>query len=140
MNNFLKENIPYFVVIIALLATAGSLFFGFHGIPICALCWYQRIFMYPLAFIILVGIVRKDRDLPWYVLPLSIPGMLIASYHVALQSGWVSERVEFCTVGVSCTTKYAEWLGFITIPLLSFLAFAVLTAAFLFLVINSQKS
>ena len=93
----------------------------------CLLCWYQRIAMYPLALIIPVGIIRKDKNLPLYILPLTIIGGSIAIYHNLLYYNIVPESLAPCVQGISCTTKLVEYFGFITIPLLSLTAFVVIT-------------
>lgn len=111
----------------ATLATAGSLYASeMAGLLPCTLCWYQRILMYPLVIIIAVGIWRKDKILPFYVLPLSVAGAIVALYHYLLQRGVLPSLVP-CTLGVPCATKYGEWLGFVTLPFLSFLAFSLIT-------------
>ena len=116
----------------AFVATVGSLFFSeIVKLPPCSLCWYQRIFMYPLVFIIAIGILKKDKHLPDYVLPLSIVGMLIAAYQYLLQMGVIPEAVANCLAGVSCTAKDVVWFDFVTIPLLSFAAFALITGCML---------
>lgn len=113
----------------ALLATMGSLYFSeIAGFPPCILCWYQRICMYPIVILLAVGILRKDSNVPYYVLPFSISGIVIAFYHNLLYYNIIPESAAPCTLGISCTTKFIEWFGFVTIPLLSFLAFAIITA------------
>lgn len=112
----------------ALVATLGSLYFSeIRDLPPCVLCWYQRIAMYPLTIIIAVTIVRLDRGVWLYVLPLSLIGFGIAVYHNLLYYGVIPESIQPCRLGVSCTTRQIEWLGFITIPLMSLTAFAVIT-------------
>ena len=112
----------------ALLATLVSLFFSeILKFPPCVLCWYQRILMYPLVIILAVGILRKDRGVYLYVLPLSIIGMVIAFYHNLLYWNIIPESQAPCLLGVSCTTKFIEYFGFITIPFLSFSAFLIIT-------------
>lgn len=132
MRNFIKQNILYFAWAQALLATFGSLYASdvLGWVP-CVLCWYQRIFMYPLVFILPVGILKKDKNLPYYVLPLSVVGAFIALYQYLLQIGIIPENATPCTFGISCTTRYVDLFGFITLPLLSFLGFAFITASVL---------
>ena len=127
-QQLIQKYILYIAFVQALVATLGSLFFSeIMKLPPCVLCWYQRILMYPLVLIIAVGILRKDKGLPLYVLPLSMLGWLIALYHNLLYYKILPESVAPCTMGISCTTKQIEWLGFITIPLMSFTAFTVIT-------------
>lgn len=119
----------YVAWIQALVATAGSLYFSeVRDLPPCVLCWYQRILMYPLTGIIAVGILRLDRSLPFYVLPLTLAGLAVGSYHNLLYYGVIPEEaLHTCQLGISCTTRQIEWLGFITIPLMSLAAFTVIT-------------
>lgn len=114
--------------IAAIIATIGSLYFSEvrHFIP-CTLCWYQRIFMYPLAIILGIAIYRNDNSIYRYVLPLSIIGMVISGYHTVLQKIPYLQQFEMCTTGVPCSKDYLNWLGFITIPLMAFIAFTVIT-------------
>lgn len=83
--------------------------------------------MYPLVAILAVGIFREDSKLHTYVLPFSIIGTLIALYHNLLYYGILPESIQPCALGVSCTTKQIELLGFITIPLLSLCGFILIT-------------
>lgn len=69
----MRKYILYIALIQALVATLGSLFFSeAMKLTPCKLCWLQRIFMYPLVFIITVGIIKKDKALYLYILPLTI--------------------------------------------------------------------
>lgn len=134
----IQEYAAYAAWVVALTATLGSLYFqyGLH-LPPCVLCWYQRIAMYPLVLIIPVNIVRKDKGLFWYVMPLTIVGACIALYHNLLYYGILPESIAPCAQGVSCTTKLIEWFGFVTIPLLSLAAFISIAVCML---IISQRS
>src|SRR6266540_43140 len=55
--------------LVAAVAMTGSLYFSEHAhyVP-CRLCWFQRIAMYPLAVILLVAAMRRDRGARWYAL------------------------------------------------------------------------
>ena len=123
----------------ALIATLGSLYFSevMHFVP-CTLCWYQRIFMYPLAIILGIAVYRNDRGIYKYVLPLSIIGILISGYHTLLQKIPYLQQFEMCTSGVPCSKDYINWLGFITIPLLALIAFITITISLVILA-RSQK-
>ncbi len=130
--SFLKKNLLQFALIISLTSTLGSLYFSeILKLPPCLLCWYQRIFMYPLVVIFAVGIIKKDKNIPYFALPLSIIGLVIAAYHNLLYYKIIPESLEPCTIGISCTTKQIEWLGFITIPFLSLVSFIAITVIML---------
>lgn len=120
--------LSYIAWIQALVATLASLAMSrvFNFLP-CELCWYQRALMAPLVVVIAVGILRKDKNMPYYALPLSIGGIIVASYHNLLYYGVVSESISPCTIGVSCIQKQLDLFGFVTIPLLSLVSFAIIT-------------
>lgn len=123
-----REVLPYLAWMQALVATTGSLFLSeVLGYPPCILCWYQRIAMYPLVIVLAVGILRRDRNTHLYVLPLSVIGLAIALYHNLLYVGIIPEAGSACRAGISCTTRFFEWFGFVTIPFLSMTAFTVIT-------------
>jgi disulfide bond formation protein DsbB len=125
---FFKENAMPLVLAISIVATVGCLFFSeVMKLPPCVLCWYQRICMYPIVIISIVGLWKKDKNLPFFVLPLSLIGLTISIYHNLLYYKIIPESITPCTTGVSCTTKQIELLGFITIPLMSLTAFTLIT-------------
>ncbi len=133
MNRFFTAKIVLYIAWIqSLLALLGSLYFSeVMDLPPCVLCWYQRILMYPLALILAIGMLRKDKGLHLYVLPFSILGFAVAVYHNLLYWQILPESVSPCTLGISCTTKFFEWFGFITIPFMSLTAFTVITVCML---------
>lgn len=136
---FIKQNILYIAWLQVLSGMLISLYFSeIMKLSPCVLCWYQRIALYPLVAIIPVGILKKDKNLPLYVLPLSIVGMIIALYHNLLYYGIIPERIAPCTFGISCTTKLIEWFGFITIPMMSLTAFILITIC-MFIYRKAQK-
>ena len=124
-----SSNLTYvfFALIVSLVATLGSLFFSevMHFIP-CSLCWYQRIFMYSLVFLFLVNLLFPDDKIFKYAFPLVIIGWMISIYHNLLMFGIIPENLSPCVQGVPCSTVYINWLGFITIPLLSFFAYTTI--------------
>lgn len=112
----------------AVIASAGSLYFSLGmGFPPCDLCWYQRIAMYPLVVILGVGIWRRDPNMRWYALPLSLIGLAISLYHNAMTYNFVPAGACAAEGAVSCLTRWINWGGFITIPLMAFVAFVVIS-------------
>lgn len=95
----------------------------------CVLCWYQRICLFPMVFILAAGLFPAfDKSVIKYALPLSIAGGLTAFYHTLLYAGIIPDNIQPCSKGVSCTEKYIELFGFVSIPMLSFFAFSALVA------------
>ena len=112
--------------LVAATAMAGSLYFSEAGglVP-CALCWYQRIAMYPLAVILLVAAVRHDWAVRPYATALAGIGAAVAAYHALLQRlpGLPSGS---CSVEVPCSAIDLERFGFITIPVMAFVGFVTI--------------
>jgi disulfide bond formation protein DsbB len=120
-----QEWLRYLVFLQAFVAMLGSLFFSeVLLLPPCELCWFQRICMYPIVLLSLVGILRKDNKLYSYILPLASIGWLISIYHNYLYLQPSSDV--FCKIGVSCTSVHFALFGIFTIPVLSFLAYSVI--------------
>lgn len=118
--------------LLATIATMGSLFFSeVMEIQPCVLCWYQRIFMYPLVAIFLVGMFPLDRNVVRYALPVAVIGWGFSVYHYLLYSGFIPENMQPCSEGVSCKEVSLELLGFITIPMLSILSYTAIIALLL---------
>ena len=113
--------------LVAAIATLGSLFFSeVMELPPCVLCWYQRIFMFPLALILPIGLFPLDRKVVHYALPLAALGGMVAVFHLLLIAGVIPESIKPCAQGVPCSEKVIEWFGFVTIPLLSAAASATI--------------
>ncbi len=128
MSNWFERNSLYIGLAAAWTAMLGSLYFSeVLGYIPCTLCWYQRILMYPLAGILAVGLLRRDRGVSFYVLPFSLLGMGFSTYHYLIQKTTIFGGETSCQVGVPCTTVWIDWLGFITIPLLALVAFVIIT-------------
>ena len=93
-----------------------------------------------MIFILGAGLFPSfDKSVIKYALPLSVVGGLTAFYHTLLYAGIIPENIQPCSKGVSCTEKYIELFGFVSIPMLSFLAFSTLVALLLFLKRRTSK-
>lgn len=127
----------------SIIATLGSLYYSNFGDPIfnlsqgnltgvgldpCHLCWWARILMYPIVFISGVALLKKDKNLPIYVLPFALFGVLLEIYHYLLQKLPI-QTSEMCTLVNPCDALKVNYLGFITIPFLCLVAFTVITVA-----------
>ncbi len=113
--------------LVAAVSSIGSLFFSevMELVP-CILCWYQRIFMFPLAIILLVGLCPLDKRVINYALPIAIIGLLFTLYHCLLYFGFIPENLQPCSQGVSCADEGMELFGFLPIPLLSLASFSLI--------------
>ncbi len=139
--DWLRQTKPFIYLswLIALAALVGSLYFSeIRHLAPCTLCWYQRIALYPLVALIAVGLLKKDKNLPYYVLPLSLASLAVGLFHILLQYGIIPETAAPCTQGISCATIQVTYFGFITIPLLSVIAAAVISLC-MFWVIRLNK-
>ena len=126
-GTFWQEFGAYLAFGAALVATLGSLYYSqIAGFVPCTLCWYQRIAMYPLTAITLVGILGHDDRLPAYVLPFSLTGLGLSTYHYLIQLGIVAHS-GVCAIGVPCDARYVNYYGFVTIPLMALTAFLIIT-------------
>lgn len=119
--------------LVALVATLGSLFYSeVAGFEPCKLCWFQRIFMYPLAVLLGLALIKKDGQFTFYPIWLAIIGAVISIYHNSIFNGILiesSQSVFQCTpseIGVSCAKNYVLEFGYITIPMMALTAFLLI--------------
>ncbi|MFZ3174149.1 MAG: disulfide bond formation protein B [Thiobacillus sp.] len=125
---------------VATVSTLGALFLGeVMGYTPCVLCWYQRIGMFPLVLILAAGLFPFDRGVVRYALPLALAGWLLAVFHWAVASGLVPESATPCSQGVPCSVEQISWFGFLTLPLLSVLAFSAIIALLLMTHFKASK-
>ena len=108
---------------IAVGATFGSLYFSeIRNFVPCEYCWYQRIVMYPLALILLIATIRRDKNIIPYAVALSLAGLALSAYHYQLQL--FPDQSSSCGLDASCTYRWIEVFGFVTIPFLALTSFA----------------
>ncbi len=131
-----KRNLYLCVLLISATAMLGSLYFSeIVGLTPCELCWYQRILMYPIVLLSVVALRLRDANFPKYILPMSCIGAIIAGYHYLIQMYKPAAENSFinCTKGsIACSTIDISFLGFITIPLMSFVAFLLISILLFF--------
>lgn len=118
-----------FAATVALVATAGSLWFseGAH-FPPCKLCWYQRIAMYPLVILLGLAAVRRDQAVRIYGIAIAGVGLAISSWHNIVET-FPSVDSGVCDPTNPCTIRWVEGLGFWTIPRMAFVAFLLIIVA-----------
>ena len=115
--------------VIASASTLAALFFSeVMKLPPCVLCWYQRIVLFPLVLLLPLGLFPFDGKVVRYALALAPAGWLVSLFHVLLVVGLIPEEIRPCTQGVPCSEVQIQWLGFVNLPLLSFIAFSTINA------------
>jgi disulfide bond formation protein DsbB len=121
----------WLAAVVAAVATAGSLYFSeVAGFVPCALCWYQRIAMYPLVLVLLIAAARADVQVRRYVGPVAAIGAAISIYHIGVER-LPGLPTGSCSLDAPCDLIWVERFGFITIPVMALAGFlAILTLLF----------
>lgn len=124
------ENLLLLIWTVALVATLGSLYYSeVKGYTPCLYCWYQRILMYPLVLIAGIALIQKNGRIALTTATFSLIGACLSAYHYATQKlSFFQEHAGTCG-DVPCTAQYVNYLGFITIPFMAFVAFALIFIA-----------
>jgi len=112
--------------LVAVGATLGSLYFSeIREFLPCEWCWYQRIAMYPLAVLLPMATFRRDRRIIPYALVLSLAGAGLSIYHYQLQA--FPSQGSSCSLNASCTYRWIEVFGFVSIPMLALGSFVLIS-------------
>jgi len=111
----------------ALIATSGSLYLSnVLAWEPCRLCWFQRIFMYPLVLIFGISLILDKENVADYTLPLSLVGLTIAVYHYMIQFLPALQSTGCSITSVSCEATYTFYFGHISIPVMAAAAFGAI--------------
>ncbi len=121
VRRYVRGHAALFGLAVSAGATLGSLVLSevLDQAP-CELCWYQRIFMYPLPILILVALVRRSRESRIGVVALAAIGAMISVWHLVVQ--WVP-GTGACDVSNPCSSRILDFLGFISTPAMALTAF-----------------
>lgn len=116
---FLGKHAVLLACLVALAAVVGSLFYSeVVGYEPCPLCWWQRVFLYPMALIFWIALWKRTTSAFLYAVPFALAATLIAAYHSYIYFGGTSFLP--CTaLGGSCSKIYVMAFGYITIPMMS---------------------
>lgn len=123
-----KKHGMYIAALLTILGSVMTLIYSdvFGFVP-CGLCWLQRVFLYPQAFITTTALIIKDKTAALYGIVLSVPGLLVSLYQHYLQMG--GAEIVGCPVSDGdCAKRIVFEFGFMTFPLMS-------AALFLFLIL-----
>lgn len=132
------------IAFFATLATLGAVTYQYvYLTPVCVLCWWQRIFMFPLEIIILITLWTKAKMNHLIVGLMAAIGLPISAYHYY---GHYQKYVAGNPFLLPCSTNPLEpscsnspivTFGFITIP---FMALVVFSAILWLVYLTHQKS
>jgi len=100
----------------------------------CRLCWIQRYFMYPAAFLLIAAVFTKNQVLKWISFLLALCGLGVSSFHRYEQAAGHSG--DFCDPLNPCSDVFVLEFGFVTIPTMAGIGFAGILAMIL---VNSRK-
>ena len=128
VHRFLRVHAPACAFFISLFAVLASLFYSeVAGFAPCSLCVVQRFFMFPLPFILLYAWVKGSRRTEGIALLFALIGSGVAAYNSYIQLGG-NAFIPCPTAGESCTRVFFVMFGYITIPVMSLTAFALIIA------------
>lgn len=111
---------------VALVMTVGSLYLSeiVDLIP-CKLCWFQRIFAYPLVIVLGVAAWRRDTDVRLTAGLLAAIGGGIAVYHYLIQR-FPNLEGGACDATVPCSAPYIWQWDFVSIPFMAASGFGLI--------------
>ncbi|MDO8659524.1 MAG: disulfide bond formation protein B [Candidatus Parcubacteria bacterium] len=130
-NRYLEYVNKHFLVLGFLLSLCASVFPLVYSeivnfLP-CYLCWWQRIFMFPLVLLFGIAFWNKDRGVIRYALPLVFLGFLVSIYQNFFYYFGDTSSLPCDASGVSCYQHLVSLFGgYISIPMLALTAFFTL--------------
>jgi disulfide bond formation protein DsbB len=130
-NKFLGFIDKHYLTLGFIISLSGALFSLVYseiiGFLPCVLCWYQRIFLFPVVFIFGAAVWYKDRKVVKYTLPLLAVGFIISVYQNFFYYFGESSNLPCDASGVSCYQQLiSEFGGYISIPMLALSSFLAL--------------
>ncbi|MDQ3075896.1 MAG: disulfide bond formation protein B [bacterium] len=124
--DFMDKNYLQLGFLLSLVASIFPLVYSeiINFLP-CYLCWWQRVFLFPLVFIFGAAIWSKERKVVKYTLPLITIGFLISVYMNFMYYFGGGDASQPCDAsGVSCYQHLvSEFGGYISIPMLALSSF-----------------
>ncbi len=110
--------------VVAIVTMSGSLYLSevLHYRP-CRLCWVQRGFAYPLAFILSAALAMKRPSVQRIAVPLAICGAFVSGYHILIENYPSLEGAASCDPANPCSLIWVRHFGFVTIPTMALASF-----------------
>lgn len=123
---YIKKHYLWLGFLVSLAAALGSLAYSeVVGFVPCHLCWYQRVFLFPMVLLYGVAAWKRDREVTKYIVPLLSVGLLISLYHnFNYYFSEAGSTLPCDASGVSCYQQLVSVFGgYISIPMLSLTSF-----------------
>lgn len=93
--------------------------------------------MYPLPILTGIAIIKKDLiEISIYIIFSSL-GLLVSIYH-NITKFIPGQKIEACGK-IPCTTNYVNFMGVITIPLLSLIAFLLIKTILSYILFKTKN-
>lgn len=123
---FLHRYSIFIAWLIALIATLGSLYYSeIKNWQPCTICWYQRLFLFPLVWILGVAAFKHDHGVRIYAAPLAGIGILFALSQILQGFFPLMFSPPMCKINSLCSeTKLI--FGLISLAWLSFIVFVLI--------------
>lgn len=114
--------------VVAVTSMLGSLYLSeVADFPPCRLCWFQRIVMYPLAVILSLAALRRDRAVRFYGMVLAAIGAPISVWHLFVER-FPNLEGSSCDPLNPCSIIWVEHFSYVTIPAMALSGFALIAA------------
>ena len=124
------------IAFLAIGSAAGALIYQYYyETPVCVLCWWQRIFMFPVGVIALVALRYKEKAAHISSAILAFIGSLFAlrhyyghfQIHVQKNADYVMTCDAYGGGLPDCaSTTLVQTFGFVTIPLMALIGFVAI--------------
>jgi disulfide bond formation protein DsbB len=120
---------------VAVAGVVGSLYYSeIAGWEPCALCWWQRIALYPTALLLAIANIRRElRLISPYVAAFASCGAVVSAYQIYLQFGppAAAAIMNGCSIegGASCSETYYVAFGYVSMATSALSAFLVILAS-----------
>lgn len=125
----LEKNILVKIFVMSFGASALTLYYSdYLGVIPCALCWFERVFMYGITFISGTALFARNnlemRGIFRYIFVFSVAGAAVSLYHHILQmAATVGTNLPCPASGGECGKRVIFEFGHITFPWMALVMF-----------------
>jgi len=124
--NFFGRRAFTLATVVVCTAVIGPITYSdvFNMVP-CKLCWYQRIFIFPQAVLLITALIKRYRtEVVSYLMTFATIAICISIFHYILQmtDAPAISSLAPCNVtgqAPSCSSFYVLMFGYITIPMMA---------------------